>query len=60
MKLKSNSKNNPNPKSKTFLGRGERDGVSMARWSAFPAIYIRPLREGLDTAVVVIDRMTSW
>src|SRR5215813_966027 len=57
----SSSKNNPNPKgkSKTSWGSGERDGVCTARWNAFPAICICPLRETLDSAVVVIDRMTQ-
>jgi hypothetical protein len=57
MKQKGNSKNNPNPnrKGKTFLLREDGDGVRVVRWKAFPAIRIRPLREALDSAVVVID-----
>jgi hypothetical protein len=55
-----NEKSNPNPKgkSKTLWGRGKRDRVGAARWSAFPGLCICPLREALDIAVVVIDGMT--
>jgi len=60
MKQKSKSNNKPksNPKGKGFLIKGEGDGVWAARWKAFPAGCISALREGLDTAGVVIDRMT--
>jgi hypothetical protein len=56
--MKQRSKSNPNPKSKGFLIKGERDRVWAARWRTFPAIRIYPLRAGLDSAVVVIDGMT--
>ena len=59
MKRKGNSKSNPNPKSKTFLIKGKGDGVWAARWRALPAGRILALREGLDSAVVVIDGMTN-
>src|SRR5579863_1297080 len=59
MKQRSNSnskhKSNPNPKGKGFLIKGEGEGVWGARWRSSPAGSISALREGLDTAVVVID-----
>jgi hypothetical protein len=58
MKQKDNSNPKPNCKSKTFLLKGKRDGVWTARWRALPAGCILALCVGLDTAVVVIDRMT--
>lgn len=59
MKQKSNSNPNPNPKSKTFLGKwGE-------GWSFYGALecissdmHLSASR-ALDSAVVVIDRMTG-
>jgi hypothetical protein len=59
MKQKSNSKNNPNPKGKGFLIKGKGERVWAARWNVFPAIRICALREGLDSAVVIIDGMTK-
>src|SRR5215469_12415902 len=49
----------PTPRATPSWGSGERGAVWAARWNAFPAICIGPLREGLDSAVVVIDRMTA-
>src|SRR5579863_4804508 len=64
MKQRSNSnskpKSNPNPKGKGFLIKGEGEGVWGARWRSSPAGCISALREGLDTAVVVIDGVTFW
>jgi len=64
MKQRSNSnskpKSNPNPKGKGFLIKGEGEGVWGARWRSSPAGCISALREGLDTAVVVIDGMTKF
>jgi hypothetical protein len=59
MKQTGKDKSNPKPKGKTFLLREEKDGVWVARWKVFPAICICPLREALDSTVVVIDSMTS-
>jgi hypothetical protein len=56
MKQRSNSKSNP--KSKGFPIKGMWESAWAARWRAFPAIGICPLRAGLDSAVVVIDGMT--
>jgi hypothetical protein len=58
-KSKSNRKNNPNPKSKSFLRMGVRDRAWAARWNVLPTIRIGALREGIDIFAVVIDRMTG-
>ena len=54
------SKTNPNPKgkSKTLWGRGKKERVWAARWTAFPVLCIRPLRVALDISVVVIDELS--
>ena len=59
MKQKSNSKSNPNPKSKTFLLKGG-EGWSLggALGSISGGTHLSASR-GLDIAVVVIDRMTD-
>jgi hypothetical protein len=55
---KSNPKSNPNPKGKTFLGKGEQGwSLGGALESIFRAMHSSALR-ALDISVVVIDRMT--